>query len=68
MFVQKSGILYTFDAEKDKDELKFIFSNTSTNTTMKKEEFDYRNKLAKCYINHKKLGVVYSSEIMKEIS
>jgi hypothetical protein len=67
MFVQKNGILYTFDTDKDKSELKFIFSGNII-TPMKKEEFEYRNKLAKCYVNHKKLGVAYSSEIMKEIS
>jgi hypothetical protein len=60
MLVQKGGILYTFESKKEPEELKFIFSNFNN----RKDEFELKKKLVKCYINHKKLGVTYSKEIM----
>lgn len=60
MYVQKGGMLFMVQ-DKKPEELKFIFSNFKGG----KEEFEIKNKLIKCYFNHKTLGVSYSPEIMK---
>jgi hypothetical protein len=58
--VQKNGMFYSV-AKMENDELKFIFRNLSATD---KNDFENKQKLGKCYMNHKKLGVMYNKEIM----
>lgn len=58
--IKKNGMIYTVTNETDNDSLKFIFLNLKAD----KDDFENKTKLAKCYMNHKKLGVEYSSEVM----
>lgn len=60
MYVQKAGMLFMVQ-DKKPEELKFIFSNFKGG----KEEFEIKNKLFKCYLNYKNLGVTYPPEITK---
>ena len=68
--IQKNGIIYLMsknleESENDfNDKLKFIFKDFR-NT---KNEFESRLSLSKCYLNHKKLGVEYSKDIMDKIN
>ena len=61
--LKKNGTIYTMVDESDSEKLRFIFKNLGT----EKGDFETRCNLAKCYINHKKLGVIYSKEIMDQI-
>jgi hypothetical protein len=67
--VQKEGLLYTVtNTDKDLDDfysrVKFIFKGTFQS----KDEFTQRSKLSNCYLNHKKLGVVYPEHIQSKLN
>jgi hypothetical protein len=63
--VRKNGVLYTFpnDTEELYVKLKFILNTEK----LDKPTLEIRTQLSQCYVNHKKLGVIYSDYIMKEI-
>ncbi len=65
--VQKNGMIYTINSESNpiiqSEKLRFLFKNLS----VEKNDFEMRNKLLPCYLNHKKLGVEYNKEIMDAI-
>ena len=66
--IQKDGILYTLiNTDKKKEDfytrVQFIFKGTFST----KDEFDQRFTLSNCYLQHKKLGVVYPEPIQSKL-
>ncbi len=67
--VQKDGIVYTItNTDKNQDDfysrIQFIFKGNFQS----KDEFSQRLKLSNCYLNHKKLGVIYPENIQSKIT
>jgi hypothetical protein len=67
--VQKDGVLYTItnndhNIEDFNDRMEFIFRTSCSS----KDEFDNRVKLSNCYMNTKKLRVVYPENIQSMFS
>ena len=63
--IQKNGMLFTISNNGENEEdfslkLEFIFKDFKN----ERGEFETKSNLAKCYVQHKKLGCIYNKEIM----